>query len=466
MLDRSFLWGGAIAANQSEGAYREDGRGLAVSDYLPSAPDRIFNIRTQLDETLYYPYRYAIDFYHRYPEDIALLAKMEIRCLRMSISWSRIYPNGDDAQPNEKGLAYYEAVFQELQKHGIEPIVTISHFDMPMHLLTCYGGWKNHRLIDFFETYCKTIFARYKHYVRYWMGFNEINHIQTMPFIAGGILPDEEHRLQDIYQASHHMFVANALAVKHCHKMIPHAKMGCMIACGGIYPNSSRPEDVFETYQLKRRTYFYADVMMQGVYPTYSKRIFTEHDVRLKIQDGELALLRRYPCDYLAFSYYRSTNHQAGISIYGNTGGIMGIKNPYLRTSKWGWQIDELGFRLVLNELYDRYRKPLLVAENGFGTRDEVSEDGQIHDYERMDYLRCHVKMLMEARKDGVDVFGYTWWGIIDIVSAGTGEMEKRYGFIHVDADNEGKGSYKRTLKDSFYLYRDIIRSDGSCIDM
>lgn len=461
---KEFLWGGAVAANQIEGAYLEDGKGLCVSDVLEVGKERFRNTDLTIHPDKYYPSHEAIDFYHHYKEDIKLLAGMGLKCFRTSIAWSRIFPNGTEETPNEKGLAFYDSLFDELHKYGIEPIVTLSHYETPLHLVTEYGGWENRKLIAFFEKYCRTVFTRYQKKVTYWMTFNEINCVLKLPLLGGGLFIQEhdDNILQREYQAAHHMFVANANAVKLGHEIIPDAKIGCMLSLSTSYPNTCAPEDVFETYQLRRKSLFFSDVMLRGTYPNYVKRIWEENDVHIQMQEGDLDLIKTYTNDYLSFSYYMTSNHAAGATARFNTGGHVGKDNPYLKKSSFGWPIDPLGFRYVCNELWDRYQKPMFIAENGLGCIDEITPDGKIHDTERMMYLKEHVEAMQEAIKDGCDIFGYTWWGPIDIVSAGTGEMKKRYGFIYVDKDNEGNGTLQRRLKDSYDYYKHIIETNGN----
>lgn len=459
-----FLWGGAIAANQAEGAWKEGGKGPSINDALRHGIVH-GKLDQAIEEGIHYPSHEAIDFYHRYKEDIALFKELGLKCFRTSIAWSRIFPNGDERLPNEQGLQFYDELFDELLKNGIEPVITISHFETPLHLVRAYGGWKNRKLIDYFTRYCEVVFTRYKHKVKYWMGFNEINHMHTIPLAAGGVeITDGAGQLQDIYQASHHLFVASAVATKLCHTIIPGSQMGCMLSLSIIYPNTCNPEDVFETYELRRRSLFYSDVLVRGEYPSYSRRIFEEHGIELSMEDGDLELIRQHPADYVGFSYYRSSTHQAGQPILGNTGGIIGMDNPYLSKTAWGWPIDPKGLRYVCNEIYDRYQKPLFIVENGLGARDEIREDGSIEDDERIEYLNRHLRELNEAILDGCEIIGYTWWGPVDIVSAGTGEMEKRYGFIYVDKDNTGQGTLKRIKKKSFGWYRQVIATNGGAL--
>lgn len=456
----TFLWGGAIAANQAEGAYLEDGKGLDISNGF------FGGIRSEFHDHVvdghFYLQHEAIDFYHHYKEDIALFAEMGFKVFRTSINWSRIYPNGDDKEPNEKGLKFYDDLFDELLKHGIQPLITLSHYETPMNLVRNYHGWASRELIGFFEQYCRTVFERYKGKVKYWLTFNEINNIRRVPGAAGALFFKEgENKVQLTYQAAHHMFVANAKAVKLCHEIIPDAMIGAMLSLSNVYPATCNPDDIFETMELRRRSLFYSDVMLRGVYPKYLDSYLAENDAVINMEDGDLELIKQYTNDYLAFSYYRTTTHVYGQPFYGHTGGDEGKENPYLEKTSWGWQIDPVGLRYTLNELYDRYRVPLFVVENGMGEKDVV-EDGGIHDTYRINYVRKHVEAMADALKDGVDLMGYTYWGPIDIISAGTGQMSKRYGFIYVDRNDDGTGTFKRIKKDSFEWYKNLIANNGS----
>lgn len=456
----NFLWGGAVAANQCEGGWEEGGKG---ADFASCFKKGLSAGYIGLPEPgIYHPEREAIDFYHRYPEDIKLFAEMGFKVFRTSIHWTRIFPSGDETEPNEAGLAFYDRLFHELLKYEIQPLITISHYEMPYALVEKYGSWRSRHLIDCFERYCRTIFERYKDKVKYWLTFNEINNMRRNPGYVGGIVFREgENKMQAIYQASHHMFVANAKAVKLCREIIPDAQIGVMCSLSNIYPNNCDPAAVFETQDVRRRSLFFPDVMLRGYYPTYIYRLWKENNVHIAMEAGDLELIRNYRNDFLAFSYYRTTTHEAGQPYFGDTGGDVGTPNPYLETSEWGWQIDPLGFRYTLNELWDRYQVPLFPVENGLGARDTV-EDGKIHDPYRIAYLEKHLKAMKEAVRDGVDIMGYAYWGPIDIVSAGTYEMEKRYGFIYVDKDNQGNGTLNRIRKDSFEWYKNVIRSNGA----
>ena len=472
-----FLWGGATAANQCEGAYNEGGRGLANVDVIPHGEARwavMAGERKMLDfeDGYYYPAQQAIDMYHRYKEDIALFAEMGFTMFRMSISWSRIYPTGMEDEPNEAGLAFYDSVFDELKKYGIEPLVTLSHYEMPYALVEKYNGWASRELIALFEKYCATVFERYKDKVTYWLTFNEINcgtgamgalfetsMIQGYEGPASGVKVTP----QQCFQALHHQFVASGRVVRLAHEKYPQFKMGNMDCFILSYAATCDPADVLANMQeMDRMNWYCSDVQVRGAYPYYAKRYWRENEIELKMEDGDLQDIADGKVDFYTFSYYMSGTvgtHDVE-QMQGNM--AMGGKNPYLKSTDWGWQIDPTGLRIALNEIYARYEIPLMVVENGMGAYDTVEEDGSIHDPYRIAYLKQHVRAMGEAIDDGVDLIGYTWWGPIDLVSAGTGEMRKRYGFIYVDKHDDGTGTYERRRKDSFFAYQKIIASNGT----
>jgi len=466
-----FLWGGATAANQLEGASQEGGKGLNLADVLPGGKVRLellmkpgFNY--EIDESKYhYPNHEAIDFYHRYKEDIALFAEMGFKVFRMSIAWSRIFPRGDEETPNEEGLAFYDRVFDELHKYGIEPVVTISHYETPLHLIKEYGAWKNRKLIGFFERYARTVFNRYKDKVKYWMTFNEINGATHFPLFGLGFsASSEEARLQESFQGLHHQFVASALAVKIGHEIIPGSQIGCMLVYAPVYAFDSNPENVMHALKEEQIfNYYCGDVQVRGEYPAFAKRYFKENGIEIDIQEGDLEIIKEGTVDYIGFSYYMSrTEKKEKTNEESSSGNIIGgVKNPFLKASDWGWEIDPEGLRISLNKLYDRYQVPLFIVENGLGAKDTVEADGSINDDYRIDYLRDHIKAMGEAIEDGVNLIGYTPWGCIDLVSASTGEMSKRYGFIYVDRHDDGSGTLERSKKKSFYWYKDVIATNG-----
>ncbi len=470
---KNFLWGGATAANQCEGGFNEGNRGLANVDVVPIGKDRRAIISGEMkmldfDNEHFYPAKEAIDMYHHYKEDIALFAEMGFKTYRMSIAWSRIFPMGDEEEPNEEGLKFYEDMFKECRKYGIEPLVTITHFDCPMHLIKKYGSWRDRRMITFYQRLVTTLFTRYKGLVHYWLTFNEINVIMHAPFMGGGLVFEEgENQEQVKYQAVHHELVASAMATKIAHEIDPENKVGCMLAAGIFYPLTCRPEDVWEAHISNRNNYYFIDVQSRGEYPNYAKKMFERKGIEIKMELGDEDLLKNHTVDFISFSYYQSRCASADKNAEKADGNmIVAYKNPYLKASDWGWQIDGLGLRTTLNTLYERYQKPLFIVENGLGAADEVKPDGTIDDDYRIDYLREHIKHMKDAIElDGVELWGYTTWGPIDLVSAGTGEMKKRYGFIYVDRDNEGNGTLKRSRKKSFYWYKKVIESNGEDLD-
>ncbi|MFL4358189.1 glycoside hydrolase family 1 protein [Streptococcus uberis] len=484
VFPKNFLWGGATAANQYEGAWNEGGRGPATSDTSRAvSPEDRKSLgsefltpmnREKLDFALndsdgLYPKRWGSDFYHRYKEDIALMAEMGFKTFRMSIAWSRIFPKGDEMEPNEEGLAFYDAVFDELNKYGIEPLVTLSHYEFPIHLVTEYGGWKNRKIIDFFVHYAETVLKRYKGKVNYWLTFNEINILGMTGYLSGGLLfEDGKLNLQEMYQAVHHQFVASSLATKIAHEVDPNNKVGMMLARMEAYPATCHPDDIMQSIHKDHENLFYSDVQIRGKYPSYMKRFFKENNIELVFEEGDETILKDYPVDFMSFSYYMSSvtrhpnNQTDGQKTAGNL--IMGEPNPYLEASDWGWQIDPIGLRVTLNKLYDRYQVPLFIVENGLGALDKLEEDGSVHDSYRIDYLKKHIQQMYEAIEDGVDLMGYTMWGCIDLISASTSEMSKRYGFVYVDADDQGNGSFNRYKKDSFYWFKEVIETQGASI--
>ena len=474
----NFLWGGATAANQFEGAWNVDGKGPSVSDMCTNGshttPKRV---TTTIEPDTLYPSHEAIDFYHHYEEDIALFAEMGFKCFRLSINWTRIFPTGMESEPNEAGLAFYDRVFDCCRKHNIEPLVTISHYEMPYALIEKCNGWEGREVIGYFENYCKVIFERYKDKVKYWLTFNEINS-GTMPLgnvlstgtvkgYSGPItqVPDSP---QARYQALHHMFVASARAVKYAHEHYPQFKMGNMICLITSYPYTCNPDDMLEAQQQMHNVNWYcSDVQVRGEYPRYAKAFWEKNGIEVRMEPGDLEELKEGTVDFYTFSYYMSNCVGVNADADATDGNIVsGLKNPYLEASDWGWQIDPKGLRWTLNEIYDRYHIPMMVVENGLGARDERAEDGKFHDSYRIDYLRKHIEqMRLAVVEDGVDLMGYTPWGCIDLVSASTGEMAKRYGFIYVNKFDDGTGDLSRERKDSFYWYKKVIASNGEDLD-
>ena len=473
LFPKDFVWAGATAANQFEGGWNADGKGPSTSDMLTGGTHTVSRrVSKKIEDGVHYPSHEAIDFFHRYKEDIALFAEMGFKTFRMSINWTRIFPTGMEMEPNEAGLKFYDNVFVELLKYGIEPLVTISHYEMPFGLTEKYNGWAGREVIDCYTRYAETVFNRYKNKVKYWLTFNEIN-VGTMAlggYLGLGILNEgttDFIKQVDVpqlrFQGLHHQFVASAKAVKLGHAINPEFKIGCMIAYMTTYPYTCNPDDILLAQEkMKMHNHFCGDIHVRGEYPYYAKRYFEENNIEIKIESGDLEILKEGTVDYYTFSYYMSSCESADPTLEGIGGNLLGgVKNPYLKASDWGWQIDPKGLRYTLNEIYGRYEIPMMVVENGFGAFDKVEADGSINDAYRIDYLKEHIIQMGEALKDGVELWGYTPWGCIDLVSASTGEMEKRYGFIYVDKDNKGVGTLDRKKKASFDWYKKVIATNG-----
>jgi 6-phospho-beta-glucosidase len=471
---QGFMWGGATAANQVEGAYDKDGKGLSIVDAIPGGKARLNIVSSPefdftLDTANYtYPNHKGIDHYHRFQEDIALFAEMGFKCYRFSIAWTRIYPNGIEQQPNEAGLKHYDQVIDACIAHGIEPVITISHYEMPLHLATAFGGWKNRELIGHFERFARTVLTRFGHKVKYWMTFNEINSAAHFPIMSQGLtVKTGALEAQAKFQAWHNQFVASSLAVKIAHETNAQIQIGCMILFATNYAYDCNPVNQLETLKETQAFNFYcADVQAGGKYPYYAKSLWKSQGVELDIQPGDLALIKEHTVDYIGFSYYMSstinkTNPDA-VSAQGNLLG--GARNPFLEASEWGWEIDPVGLRIALNQLYDRYEKPLFIVENGLGAVDKPDENHFIADDYRINYLRQHIQAMAEAIDDGVELMGYTPWGCIDLVSMSTGEMSKRYGLIYVDLDDKISGTGNRYRKKSFHWYQKVIETNGADI--
>ena len=458
-----FLWGGATAANQCEGAYDEDGKGLSIQDVLPHGFGPYTEEPTEDNLKLK-----GIDHYHRYKEDIALFAEMGFRVYRFSIAWSRIFPAGEEEEPNEAGLCFYDRILDECEKYGIEPLVTISHYETPLALAKKYNGWTSRKMIDLYLKYCRVLLERYKGRVRYWITFNEINSILRQPFMSGAIMtPKAELSQSDLYQAMHHELVASALAVKMAHDIDPENRVGCMVVGITVYPLTPNPDDILKVMDIDNDLYFFLDIQARGEYPYFAPRRFEENNIRINITDEDREALKN-TSDFIAFSYYSSNCATCDPSLGEPSRSNMTPelrKNPYSKVSEWGWQIDPKGLRYTLNRLYARYQKPLFVAENGLGARDVLIPDGKgsftVDDDYRIAYMKAHIEQMKEAVKDGVDLLGYTAWGCIDLISCSTAEIDKRYGFIYVDLNSDGSGTMERYRKKSFDWYRRVIASNG-----
>ncbi len=472
-----FLWGGAFAANQVEGGVREGGKGLSTADVFPRGDrkkggvfDRTYDQILQAasdPEDLKYPKRRGIDFYHRYREDIALFREMGFKALRFSISWSRIFPDGDEERPNEEGLAFYRSMICELKKNGIEPIVTLSHFEMPLHLCLKYNGWTDRRLIAYFVRFAETVFEAFHEEVKYWITFNEIDATVHIPLTGAGIVREKTENMEKAcYQALHYQFVASAAVTKLAHEKYPGLQIGCMTTKNLKYPATCKPEDCMQWLKETAEDGFYTDVQVFGEYPYGIRNKWKKKGLEPEMKPEDAALLKENTVDFVSFSYYASlvVSEEGAKKEKVSANLLVGEKNPYLKQTPWGWQIDPVGLRFSLNQLYDRYRLPLFVAENGMGTLDQLEEETVCDDY-RISYIREHIREMEKAIEDGVEVLGYTYWGCIDCISASTSEMSKRYGFIYVDQDDEGKGTLKRYKKKSFDWYKKVIASNGEDLE-
>lgn len=486
---KDFLWGGAIAANQYEGAWLEDGKQPNVTDVVVGIMSRdpgiAWNPETKkyemkLDPAKAYLSHEAVDGYHRYREDLKLMKGMGFNSFRTSIAWGRIFPNGDETEPNEAGLKFYDDMFDCMRELEMEPVITLSHYETPLHLVTEYGGWSNPKMIDFWMNYVRTVYTRYKGKVKYWLTFNEVNNLFRMPLVAGGVLtidnpadptdPIGSTTKQDIWDAYHNILVANALTVKAAHEVDPENQVGCMMTASSVatYPFNCDPDNVLGALETQRMAIFYmCDPFCLGVVPTYLNKVWKKDGVTVTFTDEELALIKEYTVDFLSFSYYRSTTFDREFAMRADTGGLLCRENPYLKDAApkpWGWPVDPMGLRYTLNVLYDRYHLPLMIVENGVGLDENLDEEGKIHDDFRIHYIEEHIKNVNAAIEDGVDCRGYLYWGPIDVVSAGTGEMKKRYGFVYVDRFNDGHGTQERKIKDSYDRYKEIIESNGEIL--
>ncbi|MHC9387694.1 6-phospho-beta-glucosidase [Clostridioides difficile] len=474
--NQEFLWGGAVAAHQVEGGYNKGGKGISIADVMTAGTHTISRkITDGVIEGLNYPNHEAINFYENYKEDIRLFAEMGYKCFRTSIAWTRIFPNGDESIPKEDGLKFYDDLFDELLKYNIEPVITLSHFEMPYHLVKNYGGWRNRKLIDFFVNFCEVVMSRYKDKVKYWMTFNEINNqsITTNPIYAftnsGIIYEEQEDKEEVMYQAVHYEFVASAKVVKIGHEINPEFKIGCMVAAMPSYPYSCNPEDMIKFVESNREQLMFTDVHVRGHYPKHTLKLWERKNYNLDITEEDKKILKEGIVDFIGCSYYLTTVVTADktMKTTGNdsAGKADVVENPYLKTSDWGWNIDPVGLRFYLNQLYDKYELPIFIVENGFGAEDILKSDNTVDDDYRIEYLANHIREMKNAIEiDGVDVIGYTVWGCIDPVSFTTGEMKKRYGFIYVDKNNDGSGTLKRYKKKSFYWYKKVIKFNGEIL--
>ena len=474
MFKDDFLWGGAVAAHQIEGGWDQGGKGPSIADVMTAGANGVEReITDGVIPGKNYPNHEAIDFYHRYKEDIALFAEMGLKSFRTSIAWSRIFPKGDESEPNEAGLQFYDDLFDELLKHNIEPIVTLSHFEMPYHLHKAYGGFRNKQVVDFFVNYAGVVMERYKNKVKYWMTFNEINnqaggaHALHNWTNSGVIVKDGENAEEVIFQASLYELIASAKAVALGHKINPEMQIGCMMAYVPVYPYSCNPGDLLAAQKAMNLRYFYNDIHAYGKIPNFALKEWELKGYNIEYTAEDLVALEAGKVDYIGFSYYMSGTITSDMTMEGYqvADNMKLVQNPHIKSSDWGWPIDPVGLRYILNDLQQRYNLPMMIVENGFGAYDKVEADGSINDDYRINYLQEHIEqMALAINEDGVELIGYTPWGIIDIVSFGTGEMEKRYGFIYVDKDNTGVGTLNRSKKKSFDWYKEVISTNGQSL--
>ena len=475
-LRKDFLWGGAVAANQLEGGWNKGGKGVSVIDVMTAGANGVpREITDGVIPGKNYPNHEAIDFYGHYKEDTKLFAEMGFKCFRTSIAWTRIFPNGDDEQPNEEGLRFYDDMFDVLLKYGIEPVITLSHFEMPYHLAKEYGGWVNRKVIGFFVKFAEVVMKRYKDKVKYWMTFNEINNQSNVDadifgWTCSGVRFSEyENKKEVMYQAAHHELVASAMVVKMGHEINPDMKIGCMCSFVPFYPYSCNPEDIMTATECMHERFHFMDTHVRGHYPAYSLKEWEREGYQIKMEPEDEAILAEGKVDYIGFSYYMTNAVKADVkndTTQATDGSSSNsVPNPYVKASEWGWQIDPVGLRYALVTMYERYEIPLFIVENGFGDIDVLKEDGTCEDDARIAYLKAHIEEMKKAVEiDGVDLLGYTPWGCIDLVSFTTGEMKKRYGFIYVDKNNDGSGTLKRSKKKSFDWYKNVIASNGDVL--
>ncbi|WP_086350619.1 glycoside hydrolase family 1 protein [Candidatus Enterococcus clewellii] len=470
-LPKDFFWGGSIAAHQCEGSWQADGKGPAIMDFVTKgSKDTPRDITATIEADLDYPSHQGIDFYHRYKEDIALFKEMGFTALRLSIDWSRIFPNGDDEQPNQAGLNYYGAVIDTLLAAGIEPIVTLYHFELPIHLVHQYGAWKNRQVIDFYLRFCETVMREYDGRVKYWVTFNEMNHIDPetehsdiFTYLVAGLKYSElTDKAQELATVGYNMTLAGVKAVRLAHEINAKNSVGCVFGLNPIYSYNCDPENVLKGFLENDRDYYQIDAMCNGKFPLYKLKEYQAAGLTIDITEQDKEDFANGTLDFIGLNYYFSSVAEPKEAIEGEASLFGGVQNPYLEQSKWGWAIDAVGIRYVMNYLYRRYELPIMITENGLGAQDIVEADGQIHDVYRIEYLEKHVEQIRKAvEEDHVDCLGYLVWGPIDLVSATTGEMSKRYGFIHVDLDDKGQGSLERKKKDSFHWFKKVIENNS-----
>lgn len=473
-LKDDFLWGGSIAAHQVEGAWDEDGKGLAIMDLVTEGSyGQPRQIQAAFQDDSRYPSHRGIDFYHRYQEDIALFAEMGFKALRISVDWSRIYPNGDDEKPNLAGIEFYQNVVDELKRYQIEPIITLYHFEIPLNLVHKYGSWKNRKVIDFYLRFCETMFTALKGKVKYWVTFNEMNHIDPQTeasdiftyIIAGLKYSELTDKAQTLAIIGYNMTLASCAAVQLGHQINADYQIGCVFGIEPVYPIDSDPNNVLKAFKQMDRDFYQIDAMCNGIFPQYKLEEYRSQKIKIEVSQKDAEIFELGKLDFIGMNYYASSVAEYEGAVESKSALFGGLHNPFLKTSKWGWTIDPVGIRYLLNYTYRKYGMPIMITENGLGAVNQIEQDDSIHDNYRIEYLKQHIKEMKKAVElDQVDCVGYLTWGPIDLVSATTGQMSKRYGFIHVDLDDKGEGTLERKKKDSFYWYKDVINSNGEVI--
>ena len=470
-LKEDFLWGGSLSANQIEGSWNVDGKGPAIMDYVTAGSyQREREVTDDIESNKVYPSHTGIDFYHRYKDDIKLLAELGLKALRISIDWSRIFPLGDEEKPNQKGLDYYHDVIDTILSYGIEPIVTLYHFEMPIHIVKKYNSWMDRKTIDLYLHFCEVVMKSFQGKVKYWVTFNETNHMDPQSensdlftYMITGLkyskLPNPK---QMIATMSYHIILASVKAVALAHEIDKNNQVGCVFGLTAVYPRNCHPNNVMNAFLEMEKDYYQVDAMVQGKFPSYKIAEYEKLGIYLDITESDCEDFCKGTLDFIGINYYMSNvaryegDDDQEETIFGN------VQNPYLQTSDWGWAIDGVGLRYILNYTYHRYGLPLMITENGLGAVDRKDEHHHIADDYRIQYLQTHIKEMKKAIvEDHVECIGYLTWAPIDLVSLTTGEMKKRYGFIYVDKQDDGSGDLSRYKKKSFEWFQAIIKDNA-----
>lgn len=443
----NFLWGASTSAYQVEGAWNEDGKAPSVQDMkeIPAGTT---------------DFKVAVDHYHRFEEDVRLFKELGLKAYRFSISWSRVMPDG---KVNPEGLNFYRKLINLLKENDIEPIVTVFHFDLP-YTISEKGGWENRETIQEFADYCHLLFDTFGNDVTYWQTINE----QNVMALAGSVIGTSTKSMKEKFQENHHMLVAQALVTKIYHENNYPGKIGPAPNISSVYPASDKPEDQLAAFNMSAlRNWLFLDVAVFGKYNHNAWHVLEKIGACPTITEEDAEILAAGTCDYIAFNYYNTMTVAAYFekenkidqqSGFGIPGFFQSVANDHLPMTEFGWPIDPEGFRFTLNEIYSRYRLPLLVTENGIGAKD-VLVDGKVHDDYRIDYLTQHIQQMQYAIEDGVEMIGYCPWSAIDLISTHEG-IEKRYGFIYVDRTEDDLKNMDRYKKDSFYWYQKVIKNN------